>query len=241
MAKNYFFDNFENSAEQRLIEDLIVESIRIYGHDLFYIPRLATETEAQFDTILNEASNKTVFRENYMVEMYIRNIDSFDGDGEFLSKFGLQVRDQITFSCAMKTFESEVTQQSWHNHSYDDRETSFSMTLEKPREGDLIYFPLNKKVFEVKFVEHESIFYQMGALQLYDIRCELFEYSGENFETGIPDVDDFYNQIEEQRFTTNAEQLSSSDYSADNDPFQIEADEIIDWAETDPFSEGGQW
>lgn len=235
--KSVYFENFENSAEQRLIEDLIVESIRIYGHDLHYVPRLATETENQYDTIFNEASNKVVFRENYLVEMYIKNVDSFGGDGDFMSKFGLQIRDQITFSVAMKTFDLEVTQQSWHNHAYDDRETVFSMTLEKPREGDLVYFPLNKKVFEIKHVEHEAIFYQMGALQLYDLKCELFEYSGEQFETGIPEIDDFYNQISEKRFTTNAEQLDTNDYLADNFDMQEESDKFIDWSETDPFSE----
>ena len=239
MATNFYFNNFTNSGEQTLIEDLIVESIRQYGHDLHYIPRNADVTRDNYDSILNEV-NKTVFDENYMIEMYIRNIDSFAGDGDFMSKFGLQIRDQITFSCAIKTFDLEVTQQSFHNHAYDDQETVFSRTLEKPREGDLIYFPLNKKVFEIKNVEHEAIFYQLGALQLYDITCELFEYSNETFATGIPEVDDFYAQLD-QRFTTNEDQLASTDFWSDNKQFQVEADKIVDFSEQDPFSEGGSW
>ena len=237
--KNYYFDNFTNSGEQGLIEGLIVESIRIYGHDCFYLPRNADVTRENFDRILNEV-NKTVFDENYMIELYIRNIDSFGGDGDFMSKFGLQIRDQITFSCAIKTFDLEVTQQSFHNHAYDDQETVFSRTLEKPREGDLIYFPLNKKGFEIKNVEHEAIFYQLGALQLYDITCELFEYSNETFATGIPEIDDFYAELD-KRFTTDEDQLASTDFWSDNKEFQMEADEIIDWSESDPFSEGGKW
>ena len=242
--KNFFFDNFENSGEQSLIEDLIVESIRIYGHDMHYIPRNADVTRENYDTVFNDVT-KTVFDQNYMIEMYIRNIDSFEGEGSFMSKFGLQIRDQITFSVAMKTFESEVTQQSWHNHAYDDQETVFSATLEKPREGDLLYFPLNKKLFEIKFVEHESIFYQMGALQLYDIKCELFEYSGEIFNTGIVEVDEYYGEMYENRFTTNEQTLEGSDFFSDNNTFQKEAEEIIDWSERDPFSElngdTGKW
>lgn len=237
--KNYYFDNFENSGEQSLVEDLIVESIRIYGHDLFYIPRNANVTRENFDDVLNDVT-KTVFDENYMIEMYIRNIDSFAGDGDFMSKFGLQIRDQITFSCAIKTFDLEVTQQSFHDHAYDDQETIFSNTLSKPREGDLIYFPLNKKIFEIKNVEHEAIFYQLGALQLYDITCELFEYSNEIFETGIPDIDDFYAELD-QRFTEDPEQLEATDFWSDNSTFQKEADNYVDFSEQDPFSEGGKW
>lgn len=237
--RNFYFENFTNSGEQALIESLIVESIRVYGHDLHYIPRNADVTRDNFDTILNEV-NKTVFDENYMIEMYIKNLDSFSGDGDFMSKFGLQIRDQITFSCAIKTFDLEVTQQSFHNTAYDDQEAVFSRTLEKPREGDLIYLPLNKKIFEIKNVEHEAIFYQLGALQLYDITCELFEYSNETFATGILEIDDFYAELA-QRFTTDPEQLASTDFWSDNKTFEKEADKIIDWSESDPFSEGGKF
>src|SRR5210317_1822187 len=158
--------------EQSLIEDLIIESIRIYGHDVWYVNRSITAK----DQLLNE-DDLSVFDEAYMVEMYIKNVEGFEGEGDFLSKFGLQIRDSITFTIAISVFNKEVG-----NYINDVR----------PLEGDLIYFPLNEKVFKVMHVEHESIFYQMGSLQTYDLRCELFEYSNERFETGIPEVDDIF-------------------------------------------------
>lgn len=239
MTTNFFFSNFENSMEQNLIEDLIVESIKIYGHDLFYIPRNVDTTKAGFDDLRNE-TDLASFDENYMVEMYVKNVDGFEGNGEFLSKFGLEVRDQITFSIAMKTFDLEVTQHSAHNHAYDDAETMFSHTLFRPREGDLVYFPLNRKVFEIQKVNHESIFYQMGTLQMYDLQCELFEYSGEHFNTGIPYVDEFYASIDiDKNDTLEATEMNSE--WADNFTIETEADKIIDFDEKDPFSFTGDW
>lgn len=144
---------------------------------------------------------------------------------DFLSKFGLEIRDEITFTLARRIFEQEVT---------------LNETKNNPYVGDLIYFPLNNKIFEIKFVEHESIFYQMGALQVYDIRCDLFEYSGEKFSTGITDIDTKFNQIV---FTSNdaIANVESVDTLARNFSIESEADGIIDFSEADPFSEGGRW
>ena len=175
MATNVFFNNYGASQEQYLIEDLIIESIKMYGQDVYYINR----TLGAEDRILREDDLPT-FDAAYQMEMYIKNIDGFEGDGDFLSKFGLEIRDEITFTLARRIFEQEVT---------------LNETKNNPYVGDLIYFPLNNKIFEIKFVEHESIFYQMGALQVYDIRCDLFEYSGEKFSTGITDIDTKFNQI----------------------------------------------
>jgi hypothetical protein len=155
--------------EQNLIEDLIIESIRIYGFDIWYIPR----TIVAKDELLNEDDLST-FNSAYMIETYIKNVDGFGGDGDFLSKFGLQINDTMTLTIAMRKFMEDV--------ALFDGEV-------RPNEGDLIYFPLNRKIFEVKFVEHEAIFYQMGKLQTYDLRCELFEYSQERFNTGIEEID----------------------------------------------------
>lgn len=170
MATNFFFHNYQNSQEQLLIEDLIIESIRIYGLDMYYVPR----TTVSYDNILNEDSNRS-YGKAIPIELYIKNVDGFGGDGDFLSKFNIEIRDQITFTVARRVFEEEIT-------------TELD-TLIRPREGDLIYFPLNKKIFEIRFVEHEAIFYQMGALQTYDLKCELFEYSNERMDTGIADID----------------------------------------------------
>ena len=110
--------------------------------------------------------------------MYIRSVDGFEGDGEFLSKFGVEVRDQITFSVALRVFENEV---------------GSVLRRDRPSESDLIFFPFTKALYTIKYVNKKPIFYQMGALQMYDVVCELFEYSNEIFNTGIDIIDKTYN------------------------------------------------
>jgi len=175
VAKNYYFENYENSMEQSLIEDLVVESIQIYGVDVWYLPR----TKVAEDDILNEDDLPT-FDDAYLVEMYVKNVDGFEGEGDFLSKFGLQIRDSITMTMAQRTYELEV---------------GMITEVNRPREGDLIYLPLNNKFFELQHVEHEAIFYQIGSLQTYDLRAELFEYSGETFNTGDVVIDNYFDKI----------------------------------------------
>jgi hypothetical protein len=106
--------------------------------------------------------------------MYVKSADGFEGEGDFLSKFGLEIRDQMTLCIARRHFAESVQQEQ---------------SISRPREGDLIFLPLNEKIFQINFVEHEPVFYQMGALQFYEITCELFEYSNERFDTGIEVID----------------------------------------------------
>lgn len=202
--------------EQNLIEDLIIESIRIYGFDVWYIPR----TLGAKDELLNEDDLST-FNSAYMMEMYIKNVEGFGGDGDFLSKFGLRINDTMTLSVAIRRFNEDVG--------------TYSEEV-RPNEGDLIYFPLNKKMFEVKFVEHEAIFYQMGALQMYDLRCELFEYSQERFNTGVFEVDSLFDRYE---ITSNSAiaNVESVDAVADNFTIETNADAILDFTEQNPFGE----
>ena len=255
MAKgtNLYFNNFTNRDEQNLINDLVYESIKIYGIDVGYMARTLDDT----DDILNE-SRKAYYNQFTQIEMYIKNVDGFQGEGDFLSKFGVEIRDQITFSVARRTFSESVESEQY---------------ITRPREGDLIYLPLNNKTFKVTFVEHEPIFYQMGTLQFYDVTCELWEYSGERINTGFAEVDniettfstDIYldtmlvteDGIEplfdenQERLLTEAEDRSdasantSLDYDtvtdADNIQIETDADAIIDFSDLDPFSEGGSF
>ena len=202
--------------EQQLIEDLIIESIRIFGHDIYYISR----TLGAKDELLNE-DDLPIFKEAYMMEMYIKNVEGFEGEGDFLSKFGLQIRDSITFTIAMRTFNQEVGMYT------DDV---------RPEEGDLIYMPLNKKIYEIQHVEHEAIFYQMGQLQTYDLRCELFEYSHQRFETGYDEIDQLFDAYD---LTTNnaIANVESVDLLGDNFTIETEADGILDFTEINPFGE----
>lgn len=240
MPVSTYFNNFTNSQEQLLIEDLVIESIKIYGHDVFYCPR----TLVNKDEIYGEDSISR-YDTQYMVEMYVKNVMGFQGEGDFMSKFNLQIRDQMTLTIARRTFFDEIGNVA---------------SIDRPQEGDLIYFPLNRKIFIVKFVEHEAIFYQMGSLQTYDLNCELWEYSNEILNTGINDIDklekdysfnmtaygittedgyvikdeDGYDIIQEQyNFTTQV-----GDSLEDNVEIQSEADNILDFSERDPFSEG---
>ena len=187
--------------EQSLIEDLVVESIQIYGVDVWYIPR----TIVAKDDILNEDDLST-YDNAYLVEMYVKSVDGFEGEGDFLSKFGLQIRDSITMTMAQRTYELEV---------------GMITEINRPREGDLIYLPLNNKFFELQHVEHEAIFYQIGSLQTYDLRAELFEYSGETFNTGDATIDNYFDNInrfvDSESTTFNIEVRSSVYYAKETE------------------------
>ena len=169
---NFYFNTLGHYGEQNLIEDLIVESIKIYGIDCYYLPRTIVSEDLLFgeDTL-------SKFDNAYQLEMYIKSVNGFEGDGTFLSKFGLEIRDEMVLSVSQRRFGEEIP--------YDDT----TKEAGRPVEGDLIYFPLNKKIYEIKFVEHEVVFYQMGKLQTYDLTCELFEYSSERIDTGIQAID----------------------------------------------------
>jgi hypothetical protein len=171
MPTNVYF-NHAVSTEQHLYEDLVVESLRFYGHECFYLPREIVEE----DSILGEDIQST-FGDAYSVEMYIENTEGFEGEGDLFSKFGVQVRDQATFVLSLRSWERFISLDS-----------NLASSL-RPNEGDLIYFPLSGSLFEIKFVEHENPFYQVGKLFVFKMQCELFEYSGEDFDTGVTDID----------------------------------------------------
>jgi hypothetical protein len=171
MPTNVYF-NHAVSTEQHLYEDLVVESLRFYGHECFYLPREIVEE----DSILGEDIQST-FGDAYSVEMYIENTEGFEGEGDLFSKFGVQIRDQATFVLSLR---------SWERFISLDGNLASSL---RPNEGDLIYFPLSGSLFEIKFVEHENPFYQVGKLFVFKMQCELFEYSGEDFDTGVTNID----------------------------------------------------
>jgi len=223
MTTNFYFNNFSSSQEQTLIEDLIIESIKIYGQDLIYIKR----TYGNKDDLLNE-DDVPEYREAFQIEMYIKNVDGFEGEGDFLSKFGLQIRDEITFT---------VSQRIW------TQDIGGEIDSTRPYEGDLIYLPLNNKMFKISHVEHEAIFYQMGSLQTYDLRCELFEYSNEVIRTGYPDVDNVFENLVTRSSNLeafagqSAIEVEKVDPLADNETIERAASDIIDFSEQNPFGE----
>jgi len=176
MATNQYVNSFNNglSGEQGLYEDLIIESIKMYGFDALYLPR----NIAGVDTILNEEI-LSKFDKSYAVEMYLLEADGFGGE-DFLSKFGVTVADTCTLVVAVKRWKTLV-QNDLNN---------IDPTRDRPYEGDLIYLPFSKSLFEIRFVEDQEQFYRLNHLPTYQLRCELFRYESQDFDTGVAAIDD---------------------------------------------------
>ena len=171
MARNVYFSTGPKN-EQSLYEDIIIEALAIYGHDIYYIPRRILE--------LNKVINEDVissFNSAFKIEAYVESIDGFEGDGKILSKFGLEVRDQVTLVVSRRRWNSLIGR-------YGETEGSI-----RPREGDLVYYPVNKYLFEIKFVEDKKPFFQLDNVPTFKLICELFEYENQNIDTGISDID----------------------------------------------------
>jgi len=180
-AQDYVQSDYSNSArlningsaqEQKFIENLIVETIEIYGQNIYYVPR----TIVNRDTVLGEGSDSQ-FDSAKAIRAYVNNVEGWEGQGELLSKFGVRIEDKTTFVFSREKFKEKV----------DD---STVLNVEgRPNEGDLIWFPITKHLFEIKFVEAEKPFYQLGKGYVWECQCELFEYSDEDLDTGIAEID----------------------------------------------------
>lgn len=169
MTLNPYFNNYNAANEQQLLENIIIESIQIYGVECIYLPRKNNDYDKLYGT-----SDIVTFEDHYNIECYLEAIDGFNSTTNFFSKFGLQINDQLTLVLATKRFNESI---------------GTIANIPRPREGDLIYFPLNKKCFEIKFADNKKIFYPLGALQTFALTCELYEYSSEIFQTGIEEID----------------------------------------------------
>ena len=216
MPTNVFF-NHAVQTEQHLYEDLVVESLRMYGHETFYLPREIVDE----DSILGE-DIQSKFGDSYSVEMYIENTDGFEGEGDLFSKFGVQVRDTATFIISLRSWERFISLDS-----------NLATGL-RPNEGDLIHFPLSGSLFEIKFVEHENPFYQVGKLFVFKLQCELFEYSGEDFDTGNINID----LVEDQQAYTIEMTMnfggSGTYYANENITLNsVVVGEVVSWSPTD--------
>jgi hypothetical protein len=172
MARNIYFSEKVRS-EINLYEDLIIESLKIYGQDVYYLPR----TIVNEDRILGDDPASS-FSNSYKIEMYIENAEGFDGEGDLFTRFGVEIRDEATFIVARSRWKSTVSRAD--NAIQGDR----------PTEGDLIYLPLSKSLFQINMVEHEQPFYQIENVPTFKLRCTLFEYTGEDLDTGVTDIDD---------------------------------------------------
>jgi hypothetical protein len=187
MALNPFF--LQGSPnEQRLVQELINEQLRIYGVEVIYIPRKFVRRE----TILREVSSSK-FDDNFALEAYVNNYEGYSGQGDILTKFGMSLKDDLSLIISKERYEDFISPLLG---SESDEEI---VLASRPREGDLVYFPLGQRLFEVKFVEHEQPFYQLGKLYVYELKCELFEYEDEVIDTSIEEID---TQIQEEGYIT---------------------------------------
>jgi hypothetical protein len=272
MAVNKYFRPFTFGRQQDLAEDLIVQSIKIYGIDVKYMPRTLVNPDALLGEDVSSAFNDAID-----IEMYIKNTQGFEGEGDFLSKFNLEIRDSITFVMARKRWEQvsneKVLTEVGYNIQLEDANTnewgnSNALRLEagdselyqtihsRPYEGDWIYFPLNKKLYEIKFVENEQVFYQHGKLYTYELNCELVDRLG-TIATGNTEIDVIGtlidNNILNYQITLESGsgsilneddesilweyRIETKDALANNEYFTTKSIDYLDFSERNPFSE----
>lgn len=245
MSVNFYFQNGGTSGttnEQRLLEDLIIESIKIYGHDVFYLPR----SSGNEDKILGE-DGLSRFNTAIPLEMYLTNIQGWEGNAELFTKFGINVTDQATFVVSKRRWEDVV----------GGNPEELLQLPNRPAEGDLIYFSKTNSMFEIKFVQYLDPFFQLGKFYIYSMNCELYQYSSEVFATGIPEIDvtvvnKSLNVFDYEVLTQTGERLLSfaggsiikqSFNTAENVPFsdteffENEGKDILDFTEINPFGE----
>ena len=248
MPTNVYFDT-GTKPEQALYEDLMIEQLRIYGQDVYYIPRKMVGT----DSIWQEDISSS-FESSYLIEMYMENIDGYEGEKELMSKFGLDIQDDATFVVARRRWEQFV--------SVDNN----IIVSSRPNEGDLIYFPKGNKLFEITFVDHDDPFYQVQNLPTYKLKCKTFEYASEVIDTGIAEIDaiETDNSLDMLSHQMTLEDGSGSlilenavegaaasyiiletyniatiDENSQNEDFEIADDNILDFTETNPFGDAG--
>ena len=191
MALNPFFLN-GSSTEQSLIQDLINEQLKIYGVDIMYIPRKILRS----DNVLGEIQSSK-FDDNFVLEAYINNYDGYAGAGDLMTKFGVALKDEVTLTISQERFEEFIAPilTSIYNPNLIYNDPNEVELVTRPREGDLVYFPLGQRLFEVKFVEHEKPFYQLGKTYVYELQCELFEYEDELIDTTVSEVDELIKDV----------------------------------------------
>ena len=244
MATNFYFQSGipgGRSSEQLLMEDIIIECLKIYGFDTYYLPRHAVNE----DVILGEDTLNN-YEHAYALEMYMQNVSGFEGDGDLMTKFGVEIRDTATFVVARRRWDEIVAS------------SGDAVLTTRPAEGDIVYFPLTKAFFEVKRVEATDPFFQVGKLYVYKLECELFRYSSEQFNTGVSEIDNLaadksadindFNVLLEDSFRMLLEEynpaglileeynLSTIFPNTNNENFRSDIS-VLDFSERNPFGE----
>ena len=244
MPTNVYF-NTGSTSEQRLYENLIIEQLSVFGQDVYYLPRKLVNK----DTLFGEDASSS-FNDAYIIEMYLDDIEGYQGQKEMMTRFGIDMQAEATFVVSKRRFEQLI--------SLDQN----LIVSTRPNEGDLIYFPTGKKLFEISFVDHDDPFYQLQNLPVYKLRCRTFEYSHEDMATGLDAIDaietaESLDALEYQIIleagtdsgtnylltedgdwiVSEAYSVSTIDTSSDSDFFETQGDSILDFSEMNPFGE----
>jgi len=231
-----FFDNYSYAPEQDLLQDLVDESITIGGQDVLYVRRNLTNFDQLYET-----DDQSTYTNVYQIAMFLDNFEQWEGSGDLASKFGLQINDKVIWSVSRRVFQDIIGHPN---------------QMIRPQEGDLIYYPIAKRAFQITYVDGFEMFYQLGKLQTWKMTTELFEYSGETFNTGVPEIDllqtnystnvlDYSLQSEDVNnlLTENGDyivvdkfDLNKIDPIADNTQITVENDNYLDLSRINPFS-----
>lgn len=266
MARNRYFNQYTTSSEQNVYEDLIIESIKIYGVPGYYIPR----TSGYVDQLYAE-DRLSLYDDAIELELYIKSFDGFIGQEDFLSKFGLQIDESINFLVSQKRFTqslktSLLTEYGYNFITEDGNQLLYDVSdawdyssIIRPREGDLIWIPMLNYMYEIKFTENIEQFFPLGKLFTFEMRCDRYEYSSERLDTDVTDIDAIENNFSESTsiidnilledadnllledntiLLVEGEHVKTVDAESDNDYIQsrIREDDIIDFSESNPFS-----
>jgi hypothetical protein len=253
MSTNFYFQNGVPGgrvSEQRLVDQLIQESLKIYGFDIYYLPR----TQVNYDHLFSE-DTISKFEQAIPLEAYLENVDGFGGDGELMQKFGIEIRETASFV---------ISRNRWNDVVGAGRSSILPLP-NRPAEGDIIYLPLTNSYLEIKRVDVNNPFYQLGKLYVYRIQCELIQYSSERFDTGIAEIDAIedertqdvnqygilledgshllldsltYNDADQGHLMQEGNyEISNTDPQADNSFMNTAALDILDFSEINPFGE----
>lgn len=226
MPINPFFswNSLRNNQEQNLAENLMIEAIKMFGMDVMYIPKTAVNV----DTVFGEDPLR-MFTKYYTIEMYLDLPGGYEGDHPIISKLvGFQLAPMTAFIVAQRRFNEVIRIEG----AYNTPNTASTEQNVRPLEGDLIYVPMTKDIWEIKFADHEKPFFQMGQVVVWRLVVEKWAYSSERLQTG-------YNPIDKiQTAFSHDLQIPASDATADNAQFETEESTTLDFSETDPFSEG---
>jgi hypothetical protein len=277
-SPNPFVNNYFFKPRQKLIEDLIIQAIRMNGMFIRYIPREQFERDPLF-------GDDTFAKFNYAfeIEVYVKSYDNYEGQNEIMTMFGEEQRDQITFTVSRRRWRESNEEKVLDEYGnpiepaespdWTPYETvtlteengpggDYSVEASFPKAGDLIYMPMVDKIFEILFVEHENLFHPLGTLLTYDLKCELFRYNNEEFDTGDDAIDAFNtllstdqlpkalddedgDPIEDQSgndvLVEENNVIEDKDSQADNELLQKNGEVLIDYSDQSPFINRGKW